>query len=1038
MRDCKPIVSRKFIKIGGTQFEVLLADGSVKDLRDLETFHGEHIMSGTECTTSNLLNFLESWGAFDNTGSSVYIKTTNTVIPDNDTGIGDIPLTESLIITYRVGEQILIWVHTKSGTIYKYRDYVWSVDNLNPLDYISTNDIGTVVPGLDDNGILDPSVLPLLPQEIIYGFDLTALQNLPEKHPNILYIDLNTRIQYYWNGSDFAPYTTLIDFADKNEAEAGIIIAKVMSPKTTKDAINYHKATSNIIGSANLTNLTTSNTGASNKVARQDHSHKITGFALTNHTHSRVLSREPDTGRIVDMDSRTVIDIDATTLGGWNRNNFATITQGNKADTSIQDVTIGGFSYKNGTTAILPRYPVNSDFKIVHLADFPENIVENKVLVTNIDGGFEFKDYVSTFNYENATNVPSISLDSINPTQLSSTPYTLKGNLKLHPIVTSGTINVLNDVNIDTLEENNILQYKGGFWVNTPLESSLGNLSNLTFNNLGTGVTPDSSYNGSSAVTLSYNSIGAAPISHGHAFSTLTDVLLTNLETNNTLSYNGSKWINIPKYQPSNLTFNNSGSGAVSGTVYNGNTNLSISYNTIGAAASSHSHLLDDLEDVNINDPVEGELLTYVNNEWVNKPIADEKSLNDLTDVVITNSQVDQTLVYNGTNWVNSTVSGGSSTFIYDMAFVDKDGNDSTAQIGNINKPFATIQGAINKMELAGTDDYNLCIMSNLTISQPIIIATRRVVINLYNGVILTFTNNTNTSSLFNLISGNEFVHIDIVSNGSATINCNEGTYLSSFLTLGDSANTYNIRAKLENINVNHYTTSSAGDKATIFCNPGTLLEINNCHIHTYNAAQNVTLNCSNIKCSGNHIINIEDSKLTLQNYANGGTSKHINDDNAPTKTTLINCRTIQILPNFAFIVKKTDPPISDPTQANAWEDISVMGYTSADSKQVNYTISNCIFYINTTKQSRVSTAWERVFAWPKSNYNSIDLYVYSIANVIKIAKTDNLEYLGTSLHNYGNTFANVDSGATNPNEYGGTYTTSLVRCALNQPYEIY
>ena len=170
MSDCKPIVSRKFIKIGGTQFEVLLADGSVKDLRDLETFHGEHIMSGVSCTTTNLLNFLESWGAFDNTGSSVYIKTTNTVIPDSDTGIGDIPLNEALIITYRVGEQTLMWVHTKNGNVYKYRDYVWSVDNLNPSNYISINDVGTVVPGLDNNGLLDPSVLPLLPQEIIYGF----------------------------------------------------------------------------------------------------------------------------------------------------------------------------------------------------------------------------------------------------------------------------------------------------------------------------------------------------------------------------------------------------------------------------------------------------------------------------------------------------------------------------------------------------------------------------------------------------------------------------------------------------------------------------------------------------------------------------------------------------------------------------------------------------------------------------------------------------------------------------------------------------
>ena len=58
--NCKPIVSRKFIKVDGTRYDVLLGDGTVKDLRDLETFHGEHIMSGETCTTINLLNFLES------------------------------------------------------------------------------------------------------------------------------------------------------------------------------------------------------------------------------------------------------------------------------------------------------------------------------------------------------------------------------------------------------------------------------------------------------------------------------------------------------------------------------------------------------------------------------------------------------------------------------------------------------------------------------------------------------------------------------------------------------------------------------------------------------------------------------------------------------------------------------------------------------------------------------------------------------------------------------------------------------------------
>lgn len=992
MRDCKPIVSRKFIKIGGTQFEVLLADGSVKDLRDLETFHGEHIMSGTECTTSNLLSFLESWGAFDNTGSSVYIKTTNTVIPDSDTGIGDIPLTESLIITYRVGEQILIWVHTKSGTIYKYRDYIWSVDSLNPSDYISTNDIGTVVPGLDDNGLLDPSVLPSLPQEIIYGFDLTALQNLPEKHPDILYIDLNTRIQYYWNGSDFAPYTTLIDFADKNEAEAGIIIAKVMSPKTTKDAINYHKATPNIIGSANLTNLTTSNTGTSDKIARQDHSHKITGFALTNHTHPRVLSREPDTGRIVDMDSRTVIDIDATTLGGWNRNNFATINQGNKADTAIQDVTIEGFSYKNGTTTILPRYPVNSDFKIVHLADFPEDIVENKVLVTNVNGGFEFKDYVSTFNYENATNVPSISLDIINPTQLSSTPYTLKGNLKLHPIVTSGTINVLSDVNIDTLEENNILQYKGGFWVNTPLESSLGNLSNLTFNNLGTGVTPNSSYNGSSAVTLSYNSIGAAPISHGHAFSTLSDVLLTNLETNNTLSYNGSKWVNIPKYQPSNLTFNNLGTGAVPGTVYNGNTNLSISYNTIGAASNNHSH-----------------------------------NLNDLNNVTISNPSINQALTYNGTNWVNTTISGGGSTtmFPYNMAFVHANGNDTTAEVGNINKPFATLQEAIVAVE--STDFPVIQIMSDLTLNTRVYTPIDKdIIINLYNGVTINFTNIVDTSSLFTISTN---VNITLVSNGSSKFICESGTYLSSFATLTMGA------LKLQNINVIHNINTNFSTNNTIFCNKLSLLQTDNCYIQTNSFSTDSSIQCSNIRTLysydiNDHIVELINTKLVITNNATGGVSRHIIDIDTFSKTSLINCKTIQILPNFVN-------PTEDPTSlyTTGWGKIGVAGAETNDSS-TNYTISNCIFYINNVVQTRLSSSWIRFKVWPNTSWDSQLGKSVSRVHVFQIAGYDNIEYLGTSLHNYGKTLGEEEISLP-PIQHGGVFATSLVRCGLNQPFEL-
>jgi hypothetical protein len=66
------------------------------------------------------------------------------------------------------------------------------------------------------------------------------------------------------------------------------------------------------------------------------------------------------------------------------------------------------------------------------------------------------------------------------------------------------------------------------------------------------------------------------------------------------------------------VTFNDSGTGAASGTTYNGGTARTISYNTVGAAAAGHTH-----------------------------------SLNDLTDVVITSPATDSLLQYNGTNWID-------------------------------------------------------------------------------------------------------------------------------------------------------------------------------------------------------------------------------------------------------------------------------------------------------------------------------------------------------------------------------------------------
>ena len=47
----------------------------------------------------------------------------------------------------------------------------------------------------------------------------------------------------------------------------------------------------------------------------------------------------------------------------------------------------------------------------------------------------------------------------------------------------------------------------------------------------------------------------------------------------------------IPSWTtPSSVTFNNGGSGAGSGSTYDGNSALTVSYNTVGAASSNHTH----------------------------------------------------------------------------------------------------------------------------------------------------------------------------------------------------------------------------------------------------------------------------------------------------------------------------------------------------------------------------------------------------------------------------------------------------------------
>lgn len=75
---------------------------------------------------------------------------------------------------------------------------------------------------------------------------------------------------------------------------------------------------------------------------------------------------------------------------------------------------------------------------------------------------------------------------------------------------------------------------------------SLGNnLNSVTFNNGGTGDASGTTYNGGTARTISYNTVGAAAADHTHSLDDLTDVVITSPATDSLLQYNGTSWIDV-------------------------------------------------------------------------------------------------------------------------------------------------------------------------------------------------------------------------------------------------------------------------------------------------------------------------------------------------------------------------------------------------------------------------------------------------------------------------------------------------------------
>lgn len=130
----------------------------------------------------------------------------------------------------------------------------------------------------------------------------------------------------------------------------------------------------------------------------------------------------------------------------------------------------------------------------------------------------------------------------------------------------------------------------------------------LTFSNAGTGAGSGTTFDGSASRTISFNSIGAAAETHTHGnissggaigstqglpiVTGVNGVLTTGAfgTASGTFCQGNDARLSDSRTTQGALTFDNTGTGATSGTTFNGSAARTISWNTIGAAQATHVH----------------------------------------------------------------------------------------------------------------------------------------------------------------------------------------------------------------------------------------------------------------------------------------------------------------------------------------------------------------------------------------------------------------------------------------------------------------
>lgn len=194
----------------------------------------------------------------------------------------------------------------------------------------------------------------------------------------------------------------------------------------------------------------------------------------------------------------------------------------------------------------------------------------------------------------------------------------------------------LSDVNISSAQSGQVLKYNGTDWVN----ATEGDLSNY--------------YTKSETDTLLDAKADISDVPN--AIQDLDNVTISGASNGQVLKYDGTDWVNANESTGSTVTvtqIQSTGTKIATIGVDGVNTDL---YSPNGGGTPS---ALNDLTDVTITTPTNGQVLTYTNGDWVNSnATGGVTDLSDLDDVNISSALDGQVLTYDSTTdtWVNETL----------------------------------------------------------------------------------------------------------------------------------------------------------------------------------------------------------------------------------------------------------------------------------------------------------------------------------------------------------------------------------------------